>query len=245
MNIPGEYAMFSQNNLTCYWGNREELSEKQRKIIKDMGYRFRGKNQWLYFMSFQKGYFPYNMDKDEVRRMTEYLELLADAAAYYRENGLKTDFEHGKMFYYSKEDGKVLAEERELPFTGYHFPTLTLTDDELIQELRDSQKVDTVLEADLVYSGAAVADEEYDRPANPCLCLLAEAKTGMMLKADHDRTGGRTRGGAGRGSRGIYSYIRRAERDPCQKCGDRGSPGSPLQGGRDPAAQSKTPAGSG
>ena len=125
MNIPGEYAMFSQNNLTCYWGNREELSEKQRKIIKDMGYRFRGKNQWLYFMSFQKGYFPYNMDKDEVRRMTEYLELLADAAAYYRENGLKTDFEHGKMFYYSKEDGKVLAEERELPFTGYHFPTLT------------------------------------------------------------------------------------------------------------------------
>ena len=184
MNIPGEYAMFSQNNLTCYWGNREELSEKQRKIIKDMGYRFRGKNQWLYFMSFQKGYFPYNMDKDEVRRMTEYLELLADAAAYYRENGLKTDFEHGKMFYYSKEDGKVLAEERELPFTGYHFPTLTLTDDELIQELRDTQKVDTVLEADLVYSGAAVADEEYDRPANPCLCLLAEAKTGMMLTAD-------------------------------------------------------------
>ena len=41
-----------------------------------------------------------------------------------------------------------------------------------------------MLEADLVYSGAAVTDEEYDRPANPCLCLLAEAKTGMMLKAD-------------------------------------------------------------
>ena len=108
MNIPGEYAMFSQNNLTCYWGNREELSEKQRKIIKDLGYRFRGKNQWLYFMSFQKGYFPYNMDKDEVCRMTEYLELLADAVAYYRENGLKTDFEHEK-FCQKKENCRLQA----------------------------------------------------------------------------------------------------------------------------------------
>ena len=35
MNLSVEFAMFSQNNLTCYWGNREELSEKQRKTIKN------------------------------------------------------------------------------------------------------------------------------------------------------------------------------------------------------------------
>ena len=37
MNLSTEYAMFNQTNLTCYWGNREELSDKQRKIIKDLG----------------------------------------------------------------------------------------------------------------------------------------------------------------------------------------------------------------
>ena len=37
MNLSPEYAMYSQNNLTCYWGNREELTEKQRKTIKDLG----------------------------------------------------------------------------------------------------------------------------------------------------------------------------------------------------------------
>ena len=36
MNLKPEYAMFNQKNLTCYWGNREELTGKQRKLIKDL-----------------------------------------------------------------------------------------------------------------------------------------------------------------------------------------------------------------
>ena len=184
MNISSEYAMFSQNNLTCYWGNREELTKAQWQTVKDLGYKFRGKNQWLYFMSYRKGYFPYNMDQAEVLRMTGYLRMLADAVEYYRTNEMKVDFEHGKTFFYScdKEGGTV--EERPLPFTGCRFPVLTLTDGELIGELRASEKCDAVLEADIVYTGAAVMDEEYERPANPCLCLVADACSEMMLKAD-------------------------------------------------------------
>lgn len=36
MNLSTEYAMFNQKNLTCYWGNRDELTDKQRKIIKEL-----------------------------------------------------------------------------------------------------------------------------------------------------------------------------------------------------------------
>lgn len=50
LNLATDYVMFSQNNLTCYWGNREESTNKQRKNIKEMGYKYRGKNQWLYFL---------------------------------------------------------------------------------------------------------------------------------------------------------------------------------------------------
>lgn len=56
MNLSVECAMFNQHNFTCYWGNREELSAKQRKIIKTLGYKYRGKNNWLYFMSYEPGY---------------------------------------------------------------------------------------------------------------------------------------------------------------------------------------------
>ena len=30
MNLSVEYAMFNQRNLTCYWGNRDELTDKQK-----------------------------------------------------------------------------------------------------------------------------------------------------------------------------------------------------------------------
>lgn len=77
MNLSVEYAMFNQHNLTCCWGNREELSAKQRKIIKTLGYKYRGKNNRLYFMSYEPGYCPYNLNQNEVLRMTELLGELS------------------------------------------------------------------------------------------------------------------------------------------------------------------------
>lgn len=67
--------MSNQKNLTCYWGNRDELTNKQRTVIKELGYKYSGKNQWLYFMSYEPGYWPFNMD-EEVVRMTEYMQDL-------------------------------------------------------------------------------------------------------------------------------------------------------------------------
>ena len=52
------------------------MTEKQRKVIKELGYTYRGKNQWLYFLSFEPGYYPYYMDEEEVLRMSEYLQDL-------------------------------------------------------------------------------------------------------------------------------------------------------------------------
>ena len=47
-----------QNNLMCYFGNRDELSSKELKVIKNLGLKFRGKNEWIYFRSFETGYVP-------------------------------------------------------------------------------------------------------------------------------------------------------------------------------------------
>ena len=106
MNLAPEYAMFNQRNLTCYWGNRDELSDRQRKIIKELGYTYRGKNQWLYFLSFEPGYYPYNMDEEAVLRMSGYLQDLELALHYYDETDIQVDFESGNMFLLSFGKGK-------------------------------------------------------------------------------------------------------------------------------------------
>lgn len=184
MNLSPQYAMFHQKNLTCYWGDREELSAKQRNIIKELGYKYRGRNQWLYFLSFEPGYYPYNMDADEVQRMGRYLQDLGMALQHYDAMDADVDFENGNMFLLTfGEDRKTWNfGQAPLPFTAFQFGNLLITDEELLADLAEAPRCDAVLEADISVLGASVSDKKYDRPANPALSLLGDAKSGMMIR---------------------------------------------------------------
>lgn len=186
MNLSVEYVMFSQDNLTCYWGNREELSAKQREIIKELGYKYRGKNNWLYFVSYEPGYYPYNMSQDEVVHMTEHLEHLETAFIYYQETGIHINFENGNMFsfIYSEDKRTWRFGEEPLPFTCYNLGNLVITDEELLRELSGVPQGTFSLEADVRPMGAKVLDKKYDKPANPAMSILTEANTGMILSCD-------------------------------------------------------------
>lgn len=184
MNLSVQYAMFNQKNLTCYWGNRDELTNKQRSIIKDLGYKYRGKNQWLYFMSFEPGYYPYNMDAEEVQRMSVYLQDLDLALQNYDAANVKVDFENGNMFLFTFGKDKKTWQfgESPLPFTAFQFGNLMITDEELLSDLEEASKCGAVLEADISVLGASVSDKKYDRPANPALSLLGDAHSGTVIK---------------------------------------------------------------
>lgn len=186
MNLSPEYAMSCQKNLTCYWGNREELTDKQRKIIKDLEYSYRGKNQWLYFLSFEPGYWPYQMDAEEVTRMSKYLQYLESALRHYDDIDVKVDFENGNMLLFSVDEEKKASslEEAPLPFTAFQFRNLIITDEELLADLAEAPKCKAVLEADILVMGAKVTDKKYIRPANPVLALLGDAASGMILHSE-------------------------------------------------------------
>lgn len=186
MNLTPEYTMFNQRNLTCYWGNREELSEKQRKTIKDLGYKYRGRNQWLYFLSFEPGYYPYNFDEDEVLRMSEHLQDLELALRCYDETNMNVDFEKGNMFLFTFGEDKQTWSfgEEPLPFTAFQFGSLQITDEELLSDLAEAPKCRMILEADVTTMGASVNDKKYDRPANPVLSLLGDSGSQMIIHSE-------------------------------------------------------------
>ena len=88
-------------------GEIEELTGKQlESLSKDLGYSYRGKNQWLYFLSFEPGYYPYNMDESEVLRMSTYLQDLELALRYYKRPILKLILNMGICFYFHLEKDK-------------------------------------------------------------------------------------------------------------------------------------------
>ncbi len=183
LNLSIEYVMNAQKNLACYWGDRQELSDKQRKIIKELGYTYRGKNQWLYFLSFLPKYYPYQMDEAEAVRMAEYLKDLETALHCYEEMDSPVDFEKGKMFLLAYGENKEThaCMEADLPFTSFSFQNLMLTDEKLLAGLAKAPKCDAILEAEISVIGISVSDKQYDRPASPMLSLLGDARTGIIL----------------------------------------------------------------
>ncbi|MCD8039778.1 MAG: hypothetical protein LUE96_11955 [Lachnospiraceae bacterium] len=183
LNVSTEYAMFNQQCLSCYWGDREELSAKQRKIIRELGYKYRGKGNWLYFMSFEPGYYPFEPDRDEVLRMTEHLENFEKAFACYLDEKIQIDFENGNMFSFVFSDDKKSRKfgEEPLPFSSYNFGNLIITDKEMLTQLREAPHANAVLELEIIPLGVSVADKKYDRPINMMAAVIADAKSGTII----------------------------------------------------------------
>ncbi len=186
LNLSQIYTGFTQNSLTCYWGDRDELSQEQYRIIKSLGYKFRGKNQWPYFISHKTGYLPYNMDAAEVERMTVYLLRLAQAIAYYDERKFEIDFERGNLFCYSldQETGRWGGTEQPLPFVSYRFVRLDISDEKFERELCEVPQGNRGLDVQIECIPAAIGDEEYERPGAIRMVMLADTTTGMILSAD-------------------------------------------------------------
>jgi hypothetical protein len=191
LNLSAEYVMFNQENLVCYLGNRDELTDKQRSIIKELGYKYRGKNQWMYFLSYEPGFYPFNLNQDEVLRMTEHLKNLELALNKYVKSDLAVDFNNGNMFSLAFDNNKNEwgFGEKPLPFTFYSFGELILTDEELLKSLSAVPRGNMYIEVDVSPMGVSISDKKYDRPANPAMCLLAEAKSEMIIKCEMTEPG--------------------------------------------------------
>jgi hypothetical protein len=54
--------LFMQKCLMASFEDREDLEAKDREVIKELGLRFRGRNQWPRFRSYEPGLFPWFID---------------------------------------------------------------------------------------------------------------------------------------------------------------------------------------
>lgn len=96
------------------------------------------------------------------------------------------DFENGEMYYLEFNEDKKICNSgaKPLPFSSFQFGNLIITDEKLLADLKKVSKCNAVLEADISILGVSVNDKKYKRPANPSTCMLADAKSGMMLNCE-------------------------------------------------------------
>ncbi|MHB8963634.1 MAG: DUF7309 domain-containing protein [Saccharofermentanales bacterium] len=180
------YIMYEQSNLSCNFDDRDFVLPEQMKVIKDLGLRFRGHNQWLNFLSYRKGFTPYILDQQEVVLLTGYLSHFVLAFQAFKDRKIKVDFDSQQVLKHSfdKKKGEWVDKPAPLPAVQIAYDIMTIEDKLLERRLMNMPVKDLVLEMDMPYIGITLTDKKYERPVNPKLLLLVDHATEMILGQD-------------------------------------------------------------
>ncbi len=176
--------MIRQDSLTMYLGDRDEVEKADYETIKALGYKFRGKNRWMYFQSFKARFAPCRMNKDEVLLLTEYYEHLLEALKEHLKGGLEVDFEGGQSLtrYFSEDKQAWVTEALPVNMPSSKFPSVKMSDGSQFDALKAKKKIKAELELGLVLMPTSISDKKFDRPYFPLLLVLADRSNGMVIK---------------------------------------------------------------
>lgn len=182
-DIPPEQIMRYQNNMMCYFGNRDELTKNELQLIKDLGLKFRGKNEWIYFQSFKTGYVPYILDSQEVTELTLVFQQLFMAIRAMIEMKVRIDFDDGNTLFRSYDDKDKLWYTHQVPIVipPKRYMTPVIKDDLLFAKLNKQKAIKDEIELDTLYLNAVITDEKFERPILPKLLILADVKSEMLI----------------------------------------------------------------
>jgi hypothetical protein len=181
--VPYEDIAYIQNCITLNFEDRDILDKSDLDIIKKLGLKFRGRKQWPQFRNYKPGFFPWYLDRNEVKYMTYVLEQVVQVALRCKEDKdiiiCETDEEILVRVPANKkgtswEDTYMTLEFEEDEFNYGDFDELAL------KRVKDNKiRISGVWEVDFFHAPAMVKEE--DRPYYPLVFIIADSETGMTL----------------------------------------------------------------
>lgn len=116
-NEKKEPVFVLQNSFVAIWGNREDVDKESYNLIKELGYKFRGKGAWLHFERYRIGYAPVPLDESEVDFLTEAFGNLLMMVRAVCEDRLDPCFDENKVLlrWYEPEDDLYYTHPFEIP----------------------------------------------------------------------------------------------------------------------------------
>lgn len=181
-----EDLMFEQKSLICSFEDRSTLAAQDLKLIKDLGLKFRGRNQWPVFRHCEPGFFPWFLNAAQCRFLTQILNQ-ALAVSLRCQKG-KEILEHETPFTFLTRVGHK-TKGQKIQWSDEYLTAEPFTPEMVSFELRDqirlrklkSMKPNSklVLEADTFYFPKPVGDK--GRPYYPKVGVLIDHQSGMAL----------------------------------------------------------------
>ena len=171
--------------LQAAFEDRELITPDDRKIIKQLSLKFRGKNAWPQFRSYRPGCFPWYLEKEEAQMLIHGLEQLMDVAPRFKNDAdmLESAEPDGKLLVRVLESGKWVDRLQKIEFPADPPLQLRMNMDAL-HYLKSMEKQNATVEVDIQMMEEAVREKKFDRPYFPFILLIAEKQSHMILGVD-------------------------------------------------------------
>jgi hypothetical protein len=177
-------ALLEMPHLQASFEDRGELSTKDRDVIKELGLRFRGRQEWPMFRSYRRGYLPWYLEAPEARTLTYALEQAVEVALRFKEDPgmLDPSDEESYLVRVPREARGNLVWEDEVmkvpPLEPEPIPIVM--DVQALEWVKQLPRGEHTLEVDLFVFPARI-QEKGARPYFPHILLMVESDRGLIL----------------------------------------------------------------
>jgi hypothetical protein len=187
--VSREDTLHIQKCLTASFEDRESLDSQDLKLIKQLGLKFRGRNAWVAFRSYEPGYFPWYLAKEEASFLKIALEQAREVALMVRKEKrlLETAKKGNYLIRVPHAEGGQLVWEND-----YRMPVFPntksqgeepagLIDQNRIQRLTGkNHQPGKIWEVDLFFAPMPVREGE-SRPYFPRTALFVDHHSGYIF----------------------------------------------------------------
>lgn len=180
-NTVTKYLMFDQTCLTFYMGDREKVPSQQKKIIKELGLKFRGRGNWPYFISYKKRFYPYHIDDNQAQLIIKVMKKLIDIIKAYINKEIDVRFEEDEIISAFQNNNQWTYEPLCLPEQINKFSPVEIEDENILQQISLAPRNHRGLIVDLVYLNISSRDKNYSRPINPLLFIVLDEESQMVI----------------------------------------------------------------
>ena len=183
--ISEEHIIMEQDCLNMWLSDKDEVPPEQMFILDTLGRRYRGKNSWIYFERYEKGFMPYIYSVEDAQKCKKYLEKLIESLPEIKiaMKGKEFSYDFGKSFFaYCYDLGKWGLKVKEYPNKEklYIMPQLAITPETV--KLKNSKKNHQIWEYDCTKIMDVIDDGgKYEKPYMPIAAFVVNSKDGYVL----------------------------------------------------------------
>ena len=174
-------------HLQASFEDRGELTNKDRALIKELGLRFRGRQEWPLFRSYRPGYLPWYLEPWEVRFLTHVLEQAAEVALRFKQDPAvlePIDEESYLVRMPQQIAGDLLWGDKIVRVPPPEPKDIPVPMDlEALEYVKQLPQGEHTLEVDLSLVPIHV-QEKGERPYMPHMLLMVESESGFIFSTE-------------------------------------------------------------